>query len=556
MVSMITMVGYKSMPDYLLRLVLPVFATTLIFFLITFFFVNVHIAVPFVLIAIGLIFVVAYPVVVYEKMKVNIHENIHLFITYAGTISTLDLDRATFFRKIAHDQNYGYISKTAEKIVYLSRDWNLGFARTCRQVALLSPSKIFGDFLDRFAAIMDFGGDLETFLSNEQDAVMDDYASEYKQSLENISMIREVFIAITISIAFAMSTALLMPLLMGISILIAIQFSLLALVIVDIALVILVKSFIPRDDLCSKLKQKDEGTKRIYKSFFFIMPLSIIFITALFYYSNLPFLVNFAIGITPLTIVGFYASKEENDVYARDKAFPAFIRAVGSTIYARQGGVVGSIGALRVHDFGVLNDMMINLYRRLKTGNDKEKCWHYFAAETGSNLINYFLKIFSEAIYLGGHSEKIGQIISKNFLKLISLRKLRVQQASALRGALYGSLVGFVGTIYITVGITELLAKMFGNAFSSTSLEGNMGGLVGSIIVPVPELDLALVGIYLGIIIIIHSFVSSMILKIIDGGNRFAFLFDFTIMIWLGAAISWVVPIVTSGLFAPALAAV
>ena len=235
------------------------------------------------------------------------------------------------------------------------------------------------------------------FLSNEQDAVMDDYASEYKQSLENITMLREVFIAITISIAFAMSTALLMPLLMGISILIAIKFSLLALVVVDAGLIIMVKAFIPRDDLCSHLKHKDEGTKRIYKSFFFILPLTIIFTVALFVYSNLPFLVNVAIGVTPLCIVGFYASKEENAVYARDKAFPAFVRAMGSTIYARQGGVVGSIGALRVHDFGVLNPMMINLYRRLKTGNDKEKCWYYFAAETGSNLINYFIKIFSES---------------------------------------------------------------------------------------------------------------------------------------------------------------
>jgi len=552
-VSIINKVGYKGWGDFTLRLVLPVLLTTLLFSGAVLVFLSLPWYIPVVLMGIGVIFIVVYPLIVVQRQKVNIQENIHLFITYAGTISTIDLDRSTFFKKVAQKQKYGYISQVAEKAVYLAKKWNLGFAHTLRKLALHSPSRIFADFLDRFAAIMDFGGELQTFLGEEQDAVMSDYESEYRQALNNIGMLREVFIAITISVAFAMSISLLLPLLQGVSIIVAIKWSLVGLILVDLLLVTLIIGFIPSDKLCHSLKHKDEGMKRIRKSLYFTAPSAAVIMGVLFLYTNLDFLLVFAIGITPFLITGSYATREERMVFKRDKSFPSFIRALGSTIYARQGGVVSSLHALRVHDFGVLNDMVTNLYRRLKLGSDREKSWYYFAAETGSNLISYFIYIFSESIYMGGHAQRIGEIISNNFTRLIDLRTLRQQQAGALRGSLYGALVGFIATVYIAVSITTILSQMFGSALEGASTGGNVGGMVGSILPAIPEVDTALVGIYIGVLIIIHSFVSSYIIKVVDGGHKMAFFFDFTLMIWIGAALSIVIPIVSDKLFLPAI---
>ncbi len=554
MVSVIRKIGYKGWIDFFLRLVLPVLFTTFFFAIGVIFFLELPFWVPLVLVIIGLLFIILYPVILVERQKVNIHENIHLFITYAGTISTIDLDRSSFFRKIAAKKKYGYISQVAEKTLYLAKEWNLGFAQTLRHMAKLSPSRILGDFLDRFAATMDFGGDMRIFLQEEQDAVLNDYANQYQQALNNIQMLREVFIAITISVAFAMSIALLLPLLEGISILVAIRWALLGLILVDMILLILIKGFIPSDNLCHNLKHKDDGMKRINRSFWITLPLALLLAYFLFNLTSLPFLIIVAISVTPFLITGFFASREENDVYKRDKAFPSFIRALGSTIHARQGGVVSSLQALRVHDFGVLNDMVINLYKRLKLGNDRDKSWYFFAAETGSNLINYFVHIFAEGIYLGGHAQRIGELISNNFSKLLNLRNLRLQQASGLRGALYGSLVGFIATIYISVSITNILSKMFSGAFSAGAVgEGGLANLVSSVVPQIPEVNMATVGVYLGILIIVHSFVSSMVIKMVDGGHKMAFFFDFVIMLWIGAILSVLVPFITNKLFLPAI---
>lgn len=540
-------IGYKNVVDFSLRLVLPVMGTSVLFFFGAIYFTAGLLPAffPYVILIIGFIFTAAYPMVLHEKVKVDIHENIHLFITYAGTISTLDIDRTSFFKKIASKKEYGYISKSAEKILYLAKSWNLGFAYSCRKIAKLSPSKMYADFLDRFAAIMDFGGDLGTFMVDEQDSMLAAYASEYRTSLNNINLLQEVFSALTIAMAFGISAALLLPLIMGVSMLVVVRWSLLIILVIDIFLIIMVKNFIPGDDLISKLKHKDKGVKLINKSLIFISPLCALIGFFLFYFNWLPFMFNVAITVTPFLLTGYFASQEEEVVFKRDKAFPNFVRSLGTAIYARQGGVGSSLKALRVHDFGVLNDMAINLDRRLRIQSDKMKSWYFFAAETGSNLISYFTIIFADSIYNGGDAQKIGEIISKNFNKLISLRVERQQSASSLRGAMYGGLVGFIATIYIAISISDVLFSMFNGAFESTNT-GASASLAASIIPQIPPVNLSELGIYVGVLIIVHSFISSMIIKIVDGGHKMAFFFDFTLMIWLGAALSWGVPKVIS----------
>jgi len=541
--------GFKSYKEFLIKLVLPVMGVTIILFLGVLVLSSLPFFMPYVFLLLGIMFVVFYPYIIYEKRKVNIHENVHLFITYAGTLATLRLNRTMLFGKIAEEKEYGELAVVAEKIIYLSKQWNLGYAKTCRKMAVLSPSKIFGDFLDRLAAVLDFGEDLEIFLTEEQDAVMDDFSNEYNKSMQNIRMLEDVFISLTISIAFAMSAALLLPLLMGVDIIDIVRYSLYGLVVMDMLLILLIKGFIPSDRICHNLSIIDEGTKEVVKSFVIILPISFLLVAVLLYIDIFPFLFNLAIGFTPLIIIGILATREENEVFKKDKAFPTFMRAVGGAVSTRGGGLTSSLGAIRVHDFGVLNKMLVNLYRRLKVGSERMKAWLYFAGESGSNLINYFVHIFSKSVYMGGDSIKISEIISKNFTRLMSLRKLRLQLAAGLRGALYGALLGFITTVYMSTAITHLLSGMFNNALENAMSQDNMANLVSSILPAIPDVNITLVNEYIGIIVIIHAFISALIIKLVDGGNKYAALFDFTIMVWIGAGLSWGIPLLSRWAF-------
>ncbi|MFP4112165.1 MAG: type II secretion system F family protein [Candidatus Woesearchaeota archaeon] len=547
--AIIANLGYLNWKEFTIKFVAPIVATCGIFSGVMLYLMNTSEMfsffpsyLPYLIIVLGIGFISLYPYIMFEKKKININNNMHYFITYIGTLSTLQITRTALFKRLAEKKSFGELSNVSKKILYLAKSWSLGYAQTCRKLAQFNPSKMFADFLDRFAAMLDFGQDLDVFLIDEQKSVLDDFETEYKKSMENMKMLQEIFISLTVAAGFMMSVALLLPLIMGISIEVVVRYSLLAIVIVDLFLFFLIKSIIPSDSLIHNLNIKSQEHRKVVKYSYFVMPFSIMLTGLLVWLDPLPFLVNIAIGLTPFLIIGYFGQQEEEMVFRRDKSFPAFVRSLGSIIEIKEGAVTSAISSLRVHDFGSLNDMVINIYRRLRLGCDKFQSWIYFAGESGSNMIYQFILIFSESIYLGGNAEKIGEIVSSNFQRLLSMRRLRLQLAAGLRGAFYGSLVGFTAASYITAKIAQTLSLMFSQPFELAQEGGSMSGVFSSIMPPAVQVDMEIVMVYIGIMVIIHAAISALTVKIIDGGSPHAAAFDFVIMLWIGAIISWLIP--------------
>ena len=550
--AIISNLGFLSYTEFVFKFVFPIIGVCGVTMMTMFYLRGVMDAIPFfmpyLVFSFGVAFVLLYPYINFEKKKVDINNNLHYFITYIGSISTLQLTRTDLFKHVADKESFGEISKISKKILYLAKSWNLGYAHTCRKIAAYTPSPVFSDFLDRMAAIMDFGQNIEVFLIDEQEAVLADYGVAYKKSMENIRMLQEVFISMTVATGFAMSISLLLPLVMGISVEIVVRYSLIGVIIIDLFLYFLIKSIIPSDKLCHSLKLKSKERLKVRKVAMIVMPISVLLLALMLLWNPFSFLVNIGIGILPLLIVGYYGSAEEKMIFKRDKSYPAFVRTLGSVTEIKEGAVISSISALRVHDFGSLNDLVTNVYRRLRLGCDKFQTWFYFSGESGSNLIHQFTQIFSESIYLGGNGQKIGEIIATNFNKLLSLRRFRIQLASGLKGAFYGALVGFSASAYITAKISQTLSEMFSAPFDMAQDTGEVADAFGNILPPAPAVNLELVLAYIGLMVIVHALICSLTVKVIDGGSPYAFFQDFVLMIWIGAVISVVVPDFVAGL--------
>ncbi|PIN67491.1 hypothetical protein COV94_07230 [Candidatus Woesearchaeota archaeon CG11_big_fil_rev_8_21_14_0_20_57_5] len=540
----IATLGYLSVSEYLLKFALPTLGTS-IACAVVFAFIPITRSLAAIPLVLGTLFMIVYPFGLFLNKKTDIDGNLHFFITYAGTVSTMKINRTVLFRLIASKRAFGEISKIAEKIFYLAKKWTMGFPKTCKRIGALSPSEAFADFLDRFAVAMDFGQDIETFLLEEQDAVMDAYELEYKKSLESIRMIESLFTSLTVAIAFMLSISLLMPLLMGISLEVIAQYAILTIVVIDGVILFLVKALVPADKICHNLQVKDPGMRKVRLTVLITAPISAILLIILVFFTRLPFLVGVAIGATPLIIPGWLATREEQDVLRRDTFFPAFVRSLGSAVRARNGAMLSSLKIILVHDFGPINDMMHNLYRRLRVGSEKFECWLFFAGESGSHLIQHFSKIFSESIYLGGDGEKVGEIVSRNFQRLVSLRMQRLQLASGLKGALYGSLVGFSASIYVTAKISEIIGGVFSSPMQGAS---NMQDVLGGISPNLAATNMDRVLLLIGILIIVHSVISSVIVKLVDGGMLSASFVDLVFMLWIGAVLSVVIPAATQNI--------
>lgn len=530
--------GYNSAVDLLLRFALPVLIGISIASYVVTLLPGIPSYTPLIMVGIGFLFIVFYPVIKLSEAKADVDNHLHYFITYAGTISTMNIARGLFFKKISEKKVFGGISDIFQRIRYLAKSWNLGFARSCRIMVRRSPSVMLGDFLDRLAVVMDFGQDLEIFLYDEQESVLDDYRVQYTKSLETIKMLQELFVAITISFAFLLGVVLLAPLLLEVKISTVLLIAVAVLAVIDVGLIFAIKSFIPRDKLASELPEKNAAIKKIKNYFYGALGISILLFAWLFFFTNVNFVLSMGIASLPMIIPGYMANVEENNINRRDKQFPTYVRVLGTAIEVRNGGVISALESTQSHDFGVLNDMSIALYRRLRLGNDKFKSWYYFAVSSGSNLIANFSKIFSESIYLGGNAEKIGEIVSSNLIKLISMRKLRQQIAGGLRGAFYGNMIGLVSVVYISSRVSQSLIDLF----NVPAGNGELSNFVGSIFTVSGTVNFELVLIYIGLMVFIQALSSSIIMKLVDGGLLYSAVFDYIVLLAIGVVLALVLP--------------
>ena len=107
-------------------------------------------------------------------------------------------------------------------------------------------------------------------------------------------------------------------------------------------------------------------------------------------------LLLFAAPLSPMLIPAFMVGREESAVLRRDETYPDFIRALGCTAQARSAEPSATIKALRGIDFGVLDDSIDRLEKRLSTRINSDRAWYYFTADTNSAVISRYTRIYIE----------------------------------------------------------------------------------------------------------------------------------------------------------------
>ncbi|MCZ7392703.1 MAG: archaellar assembly protein FlaJ [Candidatus Methanoperedens sp.] len=487
-------------------------------------FLYVLLFVP--VICIGLVFF--YPLSVMGAKKSEIDLNMHYYITHMGVLAASNMARKEVIHHLSMHEAYGYLATETGKIYSLMNDWNLSLAQACRFISKRTPSAIFADFLDRLAHSVEAGEAFDEFVWTEQKVVMNEFDTMYKKSLGEISMTKEIFVAMMTALIFLTSISLIMPVITGMSPLILMGGSIVTFLGAEGVIVYVMKTKAPKDKIWHTLNIETEAERVIRMSFpISIIGTTVLSVVLLLFGGGLPVTIMIAIALSPLAITGYYARREEESIKRKDDNFSQFVRALGSTSGARGGIIRESLRNLTYHDFGPLTPEVNDLYKRLETRINKYMSWNYFAAGTGSNLIERFATIFAEGIDMGGKPEVIGEIIGDNFMRIISLRKLRYSLATSLVGEVYGLTGGIAFTMFLTLGIVKMLI----NIFSGTDMPAGMASIISlSGVVDINLLALLLMSMMVG-----HSLLCALMLRAVDGGSVFNSYIHFVGMVWLSA---------------------
>ncbi len=540
-------IGVTDFKSYMMKYFLPIFLLDfLILFLFLFGFETTAVKWLGVLVFFAVMVVLfAYPLVIIDNQSRDIEENLHYFITYAGALSTVNLERKDLFIDLSEKIRYREISNIFKKLLYLVESIKVDFSTSAYKISSLIKTEHFARFLERMGIALSFNSNIAKFFLDEQKALMNSYEVVYREGLERIKMVQEMFVSLILAFAFVLATVLLMPFLTGIDSSMFLKFGVLGIVMLDIMMVVFVKFFIPKDNLYHNMGYEQARQKVLIT--FIISFVLCLFVVPFVIFQDLPATLKLSIISTPLLLVGFYSNYQEKQVWKRDVLFPPFVRSLGDVHQSKGGTLTTTVETLLPHNFGILNGMLERVYKRLKITSDKFNSWYYFSKESGSALIAEFMDIFVSVVYRGGSAQVAGEIVSDNMSRINGMRDMKKEFASTLKGNVYGTYFGLALTLYISLLISVLLFQIFNSM--TEGIDGMAADLLGAIIPGDVENNFLEATYYVAAILGIHAIISSFLIKEVDGGNKFSMFTDFVFLMWFGALIEIVVTMMFKGMF-------
>jgi flagellar protein FlaJ len=196
-----------------------------------------------------------------------------------------------------------------------------------------------------------------------------------------------------------------------------------------------------------------------------------------------------ALPFSPLLIPAGMVRREESQIQRRDETYPDFIRALGGTAQARSAEPSATIKALRGIDFGMLDNSIDRLEKRLSTRIDSDRAWDYFTADTNSAVISRYTRIYIEGSQSSGQPAGTAEMVSRSVGNLLSLRNRRALSANTMWGVALGLLISSVASLNVTTAIVLQLGEAIAGVASGL-VDTDVGMLTefaGGIALPVME---------------------------------------------------------------------
>ncbi|WP_456396426.1 archaellar assembly protein FlaJ [Thermococcus sp.] len=524
--------------DYLRKVLLPSLVLSIVLFILMLIvkrFVALSKIVLIILYAIPmlpLIYGMLYPYATASSRKVKINSRIPYFATYFAVLSTSDVGRSDLVWNLSTEKFLEPIASDMKKAYYLVAKLHRGMPEALRFLAKRTPSKVFSDFLERLAYSLDSGVELKDYLLQEQKTVMDDYETFYEGALYDLDVFKEIYSSLIISVVFMVTFIIIGPIITGQDIVSLSVFMFVLVLATEIGVLVIIKQRMPEDRVWSDNAMTSERKSKIIRAA--LLSVSGVFVAAMVYLMvvrprfSLPLMMEVALVLTPLAYIGRTIEHEEQSILIKDENFPAFIRSLSSSLAASGASLHLVLKYLSSHDFGTLTGDIKNLYRRIAMRIDDSKSWDYFASDTGSWLIGIFSEIFKKSIKLGAEPDYVGVVISRNFERLVRLRRKRQQNVASFKGVVYGITGAFAFSVAAAFQVTVYMNHLFSNI--------NIPGEFLQNVISIPSSSgLQTTGYILTAILLLHAFLSSFSIKLADGGHLGVSIYHFVILTWIAA---------------------
>jgi len=520
---------------------------------------------------------VAFPVLEVQRSATLIEAEMHMFITRMGILSIGEVGAQSIFDILKQMRDYGELASEVQRIETLVDKWHTSLPEAARIVAHQSPSPLWSDFLDRMAFSIEAGQPIDDFMRSEQETIAEQYNTLYDTRLESVDTLKEIYVSLVTAGLFGLVIAGIHLILFEvggvddtpIEVASRLRFLLLASLLflfIQVGAVFAFRATIPKDLTFAR----DELDTPFRINFLRSLIMSSVVTLALLILSLLTLiwvwedltsqwdkygLLFMAVPFSPLLIPAALVRREESQIQRRDETYPDFIRALGGTAQARSAEPSATIKALRGIDFGMLDNSIDRLEKRLSTRIDSDRAWDYFTADTNSAVISRYTRIYIEGSQSSGKPAETAEMVSRSVGNLLSLRNRRSLSANTMWGVALGLLISSVASLNVTTAIVLQLGEAIAGVASGLT-ETDVGALAdygGGVALPVME-DASTVGenirmlkIIISLLILTQVVAVSSIATRLRGGTRTSAIGQMIQLTWIAGVASFATAVLLEG---------
>jgi flagellar protein FlaJ len=138
-----------------------------------------------------------------------IRDSLPFATMYMATLAGTGTSMSEIFRNMAEVNQYGEVSKEAQKISKDVETFGMDMSEALQRAAERTPSKDFKDLMWGMNHAMTSGGSMKAFLQERSQTLMKDYQRRIESFSEQLSLLVEMYITVVIvgSIVFTSMSA-------------------------------------------------------------------------------------------------------------------------------------------------------------------------------------------------------------------------------------------------------------------------------------------------------------------------------------------------------------
>jgi flagellar protein FlaJ len=520
---------------------------------------------------------IAFPLLEVQRSATLIEAEMHMFITRMGILSIGEVGAQSIFDILKQMRDYGELASEVQRIETLVDKWHTSLPEAARIVAHQSPSPLWSDFLDRMAFSIEAGQPIDDFMRSEQETIAEQYNTLYDTRLESVDTLKEIYVSLVTAGLFGLVIAGIHLVLFEvgssddtpIEVASRLRFLLLAslmFLFIQVGAVFAFRATIPKDLTFARDELDTPFRINFLRSFIIssVVTLALVILatlTLIWVWDDLTSqwdkygLLFVVLPFSPLLIPAAMVRREENQIQRRDETYPDFIRALGGTAQARSAEPSATIKALRGIDFGMLDNSIDRLEKRLSTRIDSDRAWDYFTADTNSAVISRYTRIYLEGAQSSGKPAETAEMVSRSVGNLLSLRNRRSLSANTMWGVALGLLISSVASLNVTTAIVLQLGEAIAgvaNGLGDTDVS-TLADFGGGVALPVMEdassvdENIRMLKLIISILILMQIVAVSSIATRLRGGTKTSAVGQMIQLTWIAGLASFVTAVVLEG---------